>query len=94
MDGEHSYEYKIFPVEQFYQQYADRIAIIGCLDVHLLVSGTEEHVRKRTREILEVCAPGCHYMLGNGNLDVNDMLLSNYLAMLDEDRKWNEKNWS
>jgi len=63
-------------------------------DVHLQASGTEEQVRKRTREILEAYAPGGHYMLGNGNLDVKDMLLSNYLAMLDEDRKWNEKNWS
>ena len=94
VDGKHSYEDKIFPVEQAYQQYADQIAIIGGVDVHLLASGTEDQVRKRTREILEACAPGGHYVLGTGNSVVNYMPLSNYLAMLDEGRRWNAENWS
>ncbi len=93
VDGKHSYEDKIFPVEQAYEQYADRIAIIGGVDVHLLASGTEDQVRKRTREILKACAPGGHYVLGTGNSVVNYMPLSNYLAMLDEGRRWNEENW-
>ena len=93
VDGKHSYEDKILPVEQVYQQYSDRIAIIGGVDVHLLASGTEEQVRKRTRENMDVCAPGGHYVLGTGNSVVNYMPLSNYLAMLDEGRRWNEENW-
>jgi uroporphyrinogen decarboxylase len=80
-------------VEQVYQQYADRIAIVGGVDINLLASGTEEQVRKRTRQILEACAPGGHYVLGTGNSVVNYIPISNYLAMLDEGRKWNEENW-
>ena len=94
VDGKHSYEDKILPVEQAYQQYGDRIAILGGVDVHLLASGTEEQVRKRTRQILEICAPGGHYVLGTGNSVVNYMPLSNYLALLDEGRRWNEENWN
>lgn len=94
VDGKHSYEDKISPVEQIYQQYADRIAIVGGVDLHLLASGSEEQVRKRTRQILEACAPGGHYVLGTGNSVVNYMPLSNYQAMLNEGRKWNEENWS
>lgn len=94
VDGKHSYEDKILPVEQVYQQYADRIAIVGGVDINLLASGTEEQVRKRTRQILEACAPGGHYVLGTGNSVVNYIPISNYLAMLDEGRKWNEENWS
>lgn len=93
VDGKHSYEDKILPVEQVYQQYADRIAIVGGVDINLLASGTEEQVRKRTRQILEACAPGGHYVLGTGNSVVNYIPISNYLAMLDEGRKWNEENW-
>jgi uroporphyrinogen decarboxylase len=93
VDGKHSYEDKIFPVELAYQQYADRIAILGGVDVHLLASGTEEQVRKRTRQILEACAPGGHYVLGTGNSVVNYMPMNNYLAMLDEGKRWNAENW-
>lgn len=93
VDGKHSYEDKIFPVEKAYQQFSDQIAIIGGLDVDLLASGTEDQVRSRTRQILEACAPGGHYVLGTGNSVVNYMPMENYLAMLDEGRRWNEENW-
>jgi uroporphyrinogen decarboxylase len=93
VDGKHSFEDKIFPVEQAYQQYGERIAILGGVDVHLLASGTEEQVRLRTRQILESCAPGGHYVLGTGNSVVNYLPLQNYLALLDEGRRWNEENW-
>jgi len=93
VDGKHSYEDKIFPVEKAYQQFADRIAILGGVDVHLLASGTEEQVRMRTRQILEACAPGGRYVLGTGNSVVNYMPITNYLSMLDEGRRWNEENW-
>ena len=37
------------------RRYGDRIAIVGGIDVDFLGRGTEEQVRARTREILEVC---------------------------------------
>lgn len=81
-------------MEQVYHHYADRIAIVRDVDIHLLASGTEEQVRKGTRQILEACAPEGHYVLGTDNSVVNYTPLSNYLAALDEGRKWNEENWS
>jgi uroporphyrinogen decarboxylase len=92
--AKHSYEDKILPVEEAYARYADRIGIVGGVDIHLLVTGSEEQVRARTRQILDACGPGGHYTLGTGNSVVNYMPLNNYLAMLDEGRLWNEENWS
>ena len=57
--------------------------------MNLLAKGTESEVRKRTREILEICGPGGHYVLGSGNSVANYVPLGNYLAMVDEGRKWN-----
>ena len=53
--------------------------------------GTEDEVRSRTREVLEACGRGGHYVLGTGNSVANFIPLNNYLAMLDEGRKWNKE---
>ena len=93
IDAKHSFEDKIMPVEKVYQRWGDRIGIIGGVDMHLLASGSEEAVRNRTREILDVCAPTGHYVLGTGNSVANYIPLKNYLAMLDEGRKWNKDHF-
>jgi len=80
-------------VEEIYRRWSDRIGIIGGVDMHLLVSGTEELVRARTREILDICGPGGGYVLGTGNSVANYVPLKNYLAMLDEGRKWNQEHF-
>lgn len=93
VDGKHSYEDKISPVENIYQQYSDQIAILGGVDVHLLSTGSEDQIRSRTRDILNVCAANGRYVLGTGNSVVNYIPINNYLVMLDEGRRWNEENW-
>lgn len=93
VDGKHSYEDKISPVENIYQQYSDQIAILGGVDVHLLSTGYEDQIRSRTRDILNVCAANGHYVLGTGNSVFNYIPINNYLVMLDEGRRWNEENW-
>jgi len=93
VDAKHSFEDKIMPVEEIYRRWSDRIGIIGGVDMHLLVSGTEELVRARTREILDICGPGGGYVLGTGNSVANYVPLKNYLAMLDEGRKWNQEHF-
>jgi uroporphyrinogen decarboxylase len=89
IDAKHSFEDKILPVEEVYQRWGSRVCIMGGVDMNLLAKGTESEVRKRTREILEVCGPGGRYVLGSGNSVANYVPLGNYLAMLDEGRKWN-----
>jgi uroporphyrinogen decarboxylase len=93
IDGKHSFEDKIQPVEEVYRQYSDRTAIIGGVDMDIMASGTEEDVRKRTREILEVCGHSGRYVLGTGNSAANYIPLRNYLAMIDEGRRWNKANF-
>lgn len=94
IDAKHSYEDKILPVEEAYRRWGDRTAILGGVDMDLLSRGTEEAVRARTREILEVCgAKGTGYCLGTGNTAANYIPKENYLAMLDEGRRWNREHF-
>ncbi len=91
IDCKHSFEDKILPVEEAYQRWGDRVCIMGGVDMNILAGGTEDEVRKKTREILNVCGPGGHYVLGTGNSVANYVPLKNYRAMLDEGRKWNKE---
>jgi uroporphyrinogen decarboxylase len=94
IDAKHSFEDKILPVEEAYRRWGDRIAVLGGLDMDLLGRGTEEQVRARTRQILEVCgAKGMGYGLGTGNTAANYIPVRNYLAMLDEGHRWNREHF-
>jgi len=93
IDGRHSFQDNIEPVEEVYRKYSDRISILGGVDVDILARGTPEQVRARTREILEACASGGGYLMGSGNSVTNYCRLDNYLAMLDETRQWNRQHW-
>jgi uroporphyrinogen decarboxylase len=94
IDAKHSFEDKILPVEEAYRRWGDRVAILGGVDMDLLGRGTEEQVRARTREILEVCGTsGKGYCLGTGNTAANYIPKQNYLAMLDEGRRWNREHF-
>ncbi|HEY66086.1 MAG TPA: uroporphyrinogen-III decarboxylase-like protein, partial [Caldilineae bacterium] len=66
----------------------DRIALIGGIDVDFLTRATPEQVRQRVRETLDVCLPGGGYCLGSGNSVTNYIPLENYLAMMDEGRRY------
>jgi uroporphyrinogen decarboxylase len=93
IDAKHSFEDKVLPVEEAHARYSARTAIVGGVDMHILASGTEEQVRQRTRQVLEACGPGGRYVLGTGNSVANYLPLPNYLAMLDEGRKWNREQF-
>ena len=94
IDAKHSYEDKILPVEEAYRRWGDRVAVLGGVDMDLLGRGTEEQVRARVRQILEVCgAKGTGYALGTGNTAANYIPRQNYLAMLDEGRRWNREHF-
>lgn len=93
VDAKHSYEDKIMPVEEAYRRWGDRIGVIGGVDMDIMAKGTVGDVKKRTRQILDACAPTGRFVLGTGNSVANYIPIRNYRAMVAEARKWNLENF-
>jgi uroporphyrinogen decarboxylase len=87
IDGRHSYEDQVTPIEEAKRLYGKDIAVLGGVDMDLLARGSDDEIRRRVREIAAVCAPGGGFGLGTGNSAANYIPPNNYLAMLDEGRK-------
>lgn len=62
------------------------------IDVDLLARGSVDQVGKRTRQILEACAPGSGFCMVSGNSVTKFCKIENYMAFIDETRKWNEEH--
>jgi len=88
IDAKHSFEDVIEPFEETYEKYGDRIALLGGIDVDFLCRADEDQIRQRVRHTLEKCLPGGGYCLGSGNSLANYIPFDNYVAMLDEGRKF------
>lgn len=88
IDAKHSFEDVIEPVTAAKQRYGNDIALLGGIDVDFLCRSTEAETRARVRETLEVCQKDGGYCLGTGNSVANYIPLENYLAMLDEGRRF------
>jgi uroporphyrinogen decarboxylase len=88
IDAKHSFEDTIEDVRELKGIYGDRIALLGGIDVDFLCRADEAAIRARVRDTLEICMPGGGYCLGTGNSVTNYIPLENYLAMMDEGRKW------
>jgi len=80
-DGKHSYEDKILPVEQAYERWGKRIAIIGGLDVDFIVRSTPKEVYARARAMLERSLEKGSYALGTGNSVPDYIPVENFFAM-------------
>jgi uroporphyrinogen decarboxylase len=72
------------------RKYGDRIALLGGLDVDFMCRSDEQAIRRRVRETLDACQSGGGYCLGTGNSVANYIPLDNYLAMLDEGRRYSQ----
>ena len=81
-DGKHSYEDTILPVEDTYERWGARIAIIGGIDVDFLCRSTAEQVHKRAKAMLERTAARGGYALGSGNSIPDYIPRANYYAMV------------
>ena len=88
IDAKHSFEDTIQTVQDARRLYGSRIAVLGGIDVDFLCRSSEEQVRDRTRRTIEGCMPGGGWCLGTGNSVANYIPLDNYLAMLDEGRRY------
>ena len=81
-DGKHSFEDNIIPVEKFYPQYRDRIAVIGGIDVDFIVTKSPEEVKTRAANLLSLTSSKGGYALGTGNSVPEYIPIDNYIAML------------
>jgi uroporphyrinogen decarboxylase len=88
IDAKHSYEDTFLPVGEAKRRYGDRIALLGGIDMDFLCRASEEQVREYVRRVIDVCGPGGGYALGTGNTVANYVPVRNYLAMLDEGRRY------
>lgn len=88
IDAKHSFEDTISPVTEQKARYGDRVALLGGIDIDFIARADEAAVRQRVRDTLDVCHPGGGYCLGTGNSVANYIPLDNYLAMLDEGRRY------
>ena len=88
IDAKHSFEDVIERVEDAKAAYGERIALLGGIDVDVLCRASEEQIRCRVDEVLKKCMPGGGYCLGTGNSVTNYIPVDNYLAMLDQGRKF------
>ena len=81
-DAKHSYEDSIKPVEDAYEEYNGRIAILGGLDVDYVISHSENEVYNRAMAMLERSSERGGYALGTGNSVPDYIPDRQYLAMI------------
>lgn len=81
-DGKHSYEDKICPVEEAYERWGGRIAILGGIDVDFVCRSPLEDITARAKAMLERTATRGAYALGSGNSIPYFVPDDNYFAMI------------
>jgi uroporphyrinogen decarboxylase len=81
-DGKHSYEDAILPVEEFYEKWQGKIAIMGGIDVDFLVNHEEGEITERARAMLRRSESRGGYALGTGNSVPEYIPQEHYLAMI------------
>jgi len=87
IDGKHSFEDAILPVERFQEVVNRKIAVLGGVDVNILAGNSPEKVRQRVRFLIETCGARGRYAIGSGNSIPSYIPVKNYLAMLDEAKR-------
>lgn len=81
-DGRHSYEDNIMPVETFYEDYHQRIAVLGGIDLDFVCRASPEAVYQCSRAMLERAATHGGFALGTGNSVPDYVPDQNYFAMI------------
>lgn len=82
VDGKHSYEDSILSVEDAWEQYHNRISIIGGIDVDFICRSTPGEIYKRSKEMLEKTGLDGGFALGTGNSVPEYVPSENFYAML------------
>ena len=87
-DGKHSFEDTIMPIEDAYEKYKGRIALLGGLDVNFICTAKPEEIAARAKAMLKRAAKDGGYALGTGNSVPDYVPQSAYLAMVDVIREF------
>jgi uroporphyrinogen decarboxylase len=82
IDGRHSYEDNILPVEDAYERYHAHFAILGGIDLDFICRSKPEAVYQRARAILDRTSERGGYALGTGNSVPEYVPDENYFAMI------------
>lgn len=82
-DAKHSFEDAIEPIEEAYEKYKGRIALLGGIDVGFVCTATPEEIAARSRAMLERAAKTGGYALGTGNSVPAYVPHESYFAMVD-----------
>ncbi|HMK39106.1 MAG TPA: uroporphyrinogen decarboxylase family protein [Bacteroidota bacterium] len=94
IDGKHSFEDGIVPVQDFQARYGDRIAVLGGIDINILAGGSPDDVRAKTHRLMNSCGARGRYAVGSGNSVPSYVPLENYLVMIDEAHRSNRERTS
>jgi uroporphyrinogen decarboxylase len=81
-DGKHSYEDAILPVEDSYERWQGRIAILGGMDVNWIIGHSEEDITARCRAMLQRADSRGGYALGTGNSVPEFIPQEHFIALL------------
>jgi uroporphyrinogen decarboxylase len=88
IEGKHSYEDTIIPVEQAIERWGDRIAIIGGIDVDFLTKSTTDQIRQRTTKIIDRSMQKGGIAIGSGNSIPYYIPIDHYCAMVQAVMEW------
>ena len=86
-DGKHSFEDVIEPVEDAYEKYKGRVALLGGMDLDFVCRSTPAEVAARSQAMIERSQVSGGYALGTGNSVPYYVPVENYMAMIDVVRK-------
>jgi uroporphyrinogen decarboxylase len=67
INGKHSYEDAIVPVEECYEKYTGKIAVLGGIDMDFIIRSSNDEIMTRSRAMLERSASRGGYAHGTGN---------------------------
>jgi len=81
-DAKHSFEDVILPVEEAYEKWGRRIAILGGFDVEFMSRAAPAEIYQRAKAILRQTRERGGYALGTGNSVTNYTPMENYRALL------------
>ncbi|MDR0655672.1 MAG: hypothetical protein LBG22_05095, partial [Treponema sp.] len=81
-DGKHSYEDAILPVEDSYERWQGRIAILGGIDVNWIIGHSEEEITVRCKAMLKRVENRGGYALGTGNSVPEYIPQEHFIALL------------
>lgn len=81
-DAKHSAEDTILPIEEMYERWGSRIALLGGIDIDFLVRATPEAITARCAAMMERAATRGGYALGSGNSIPEYVPDDHYFAMI------------